>query len=98
MEHGQEPAHDEIEHPRVVALQFAVRQLAGRDDGVVVVHLGVVDDPRQRQHVEAGDVLRGGPHLGDAGESAGDALQAADLIGRQELRARPRIGDDRAGR
>ena len=98
VEDGQEAAHDEVEDAGVVAGQLLARQLAGRDDRVVVVDLGVVHDPRERQHVEPGHVRRGLAHRRDARQAAGGRLERRDLVGREELRAGSRIGDDGAGR
>src|SRR4029077_7974895 len=80
----------------VVVRQLAARQVAGGDDRVVVVHLAVVDDARQRQHVQPGHVLGVGLVGRDAAQRGGDPLQGRDLVGGQELRAGAGGGDDGA--
>jgi hypothetical protein len=97
VEHREEAAHDQVEDAGVVAGQLLPGQLAGGDDRVVVADLGVVHDARQRQHVEPGHVGGRGAHGADAGQAAGGRLERRDHVSREELRPRPRVGDDRAG-
>ena len=58
MEDGQEAPHDHVVDAAVVGVHLLELVLgAGGDDRVVVGDLLVVDDARERQHVEAGHVL-----------------------------------------
>ena len=72
MEHGQEAPRDQVVDLAVILVELVDRVAlgVGRDDRVVVGHLGVVDDPSQRQHVEPADVFGRGRGTRAAGRRA----------------------------
>ena len=65
----------------------------GRDDGVVVGHLGVVDDLAQRQLVEPDHEAGGvGVHRGGGAHASGDRLELGDHVAGQVARVGTRVG------
>jgi hypothetical protein len=92
VEHGEEPARDQVVDALVVAVhlvELVVR--ARRDDRVVVGDLLVVDHAAERQDVEALHVLGGLRVLAVAADVAGDRLELVDHVPRQKPRARPGV-------
>jgi hypothetical protein len=81
VEHGEEPARDQVVDALVVAVhlvELVVR--ARRDDRVVVGDLLVVDHAAERQDVEALHVLGGLRVLAVAADVAGDRLELVDHV------------------
>ena len=94
MEHGEEAARDEVEDAQVVGAHLLERVLAaGGDDGVVVGDLLVVDDAREREEVEAGDVLGGFGVLGPGADELGDGLDLGDHVAGEVARVGARVGE-----
>jgi hypothetical protein len=97
MERRQEPPDDQIVDPPVIGvLAHLVDRVAlgvGRDDRVVVGHLCVVDDARERQHVQAGHVRRRLLELPLATDQSRDLLDLRDHVSGQVARVRARIGE-----
>ena len=79
--------------PLVGAHALEVVLGAGRDDGVVVRDLLVVDHAAERQVVEPGHVARAGRVLGLRADELGGRLDLADLVARQEARVGTRVGE-----
>ena len=99
LEHGvgvedrQEPADDQVVDPAVVLVHLVDRMAlgAGRDDRVVVGDLEVVDDPLQRQLLEAEHVLGAGRVLGLGADEPRDRLDLGDHVAGQVARVRARV-------
>ncbi len=97
MEHRQVAAHHQVIDAGVVAGELLGGHLAGGDDGVVVVDLGVVDDPRQRQHVQPGHILGGLAVHRQLAQVGGDRLELADHVAGKKLGSGTRVGEQRPG-
>jgi hypothetical protein len=94
MEDGQEAPGDEVEDPTLVRREVGdVVRDVGRDDRVVVVDPGVVDDALKRQLVEAEHVARARRIVRDRRERLGGRLQLRNEVAGEIARVRPRVRD-----
>ena len=94
MEDRQEAPHDHVVDALVVVAHAVDRVLGpGGDDRVVVGDLLVVDDARERQHVEARDIGGRRGVLALSADELGRGLDLLDHVGRQVTRVGARIGE-----
>src|SRR3954452_13451683 len=92
VEDREEPPRHHVVHATVVVAHLLDLVVGvGRDDRVVVAHLGVVDHAPERQEVQPGDVVRGLRVLRAAPDAAGDRLELGHHVARQVARACPWI-------